>query len=77
MQENDYKVSTAKSLLNRVFSGSVKNLVAALYDNKEMRKKYWNRRNKELFLQGQRLLSLLHAIVQRIFMCFGVLYLLL
>lgn len=36
LEENDYKVSTTKSLLNRVFSGSVKNLVAALYDSKEL-----------------------------------------
>ncbi len=39
LNENDYKVSTTKSLLDRVFSGSVKNLVAALYDNKELSEK--------------------------------------
>ncbi|MCC8160601.1 MAG: BlaI/MecI/CopY family transcriptional regulator [Oscillospiraceae bacterium] len=35
-KETDYKISATKSLVSRVFGGSVKNLVAALYDNKEM-----------------------------------------
>lgn len=36
LKENDYKVNAAKSLLDHVFSGSVKNLVAALYDNEKL-----------------------------------------
>lgn len=36
LKENEYKVSATKSLIRRVFGGSVKNLVAALYDNEEM-----------------------------------------
>lgn len=36
MQETEYKVSAAKSLISRVYNGSVKNLVAALYENKEI-----------------------------------------
>ncbi len=36
MSENEYKLSATKSLIGRVFGGSVKNLVAALYTNNEM-----------------------------------------
>ncbi len=36
IKENDYKVSAAKSLISRVYNGSVKNFVAALYENQEL-----------------------------------------
>lgn len=36
LKESDYKISITKSLVSRIFGGSVKNLVAALYDNQEM-----------------------------------------
>lgn len=36
IKEAEYKISAAKSLLSRIYNGSVKNLVAAFYDNKEL-----------------------------------------
>lgn len=36
LKETDYKISATKSLLSKIYNGSVKNLVAALYENKEM-----------------------------------------
>lgn len=36
LKETDYKISAAKSLISRVYNGSVKNLVAALYENEEI-----------------------------------------
>ncbi len=36
ISEDEYKLNATKSLIGRVFGGSVKNLVAALYDNNEM-----------------------------------------
>lgn len=36
IRETDYKVSAAKSLISKVYNGSVKNLVAALYENQEI-----------------------------------------
>lgn len=36
LKESDYKLSATKSLLSRIYNGSVKNLVAALYENEEI-----------------------------------------
>lgn len=34
--ENDYKLKSAKSFINKLYGGSVKNLVASLFENKEL-----------------------------------------
>lgn len=36
LKESDYKLSAAKSLISRIYNGSVKNLVAALYESDEI-----------------------------------------
>lgn len=36
LKESEYKVSAAKSLISRIYNGSVKNLVAALYESDEI-----------------------------------------
>lgn len=36
LKESEYKVSAAKSLISRIYNGSVKNLVASLYESDEI-----------------------------------------
>ncbi len=48
LEEKEYKISSAKSLLSKIFGGSVKNLVAALYDNSEISEEEINEL-KEMF----------------------------
>lgn len=36
LKENDYKIGAAKSLLSRIYNGSIKNMVAALYEGNEI-----------------------------------------
>lgn len=36
LKESDYKLNATKSLLSKIYNGSVKNLVAALYENEEI-----------------------------------------
>lgn len=36
LEKNDYNVSEAKSFVSRIFGGSVKNMVASLYESKEL-----------------------------------------
>lgn len=36
LDENAYKIRQAKKLIGKIYDGSVKNLVAALYENKEI-----------------------------------------
>lgn len=39
IRENDYKINAAKSFISKVYNGSFKNLVAALYENQEISQK--------------------------------------
>ena len=38
MKENDYSMSETKSFLSKLYEGSIGNLVACLYENKELSK---------------------------------------
>ncbi len=38
LQENEYSISETKSFLSKMFGGSVKNMMASLYNNKELSK---------------------------------------
>lgn len=38
MQENEYELSETESFLSKIYKGSVKNMVAALYENQKLSK---------------------------------------
>lgn len=38
LKQNDYDMSETESFLSKIYKGSVKNLVAALYENKKLSK---------------------------------------
>ncbi len=39
IEKNDYSIDEAKSFISKLFGGSVKNMVASLYENDELSKK--------------------------------------
>ena len=39
LRQSDYDMSETESFLSKIYKGSVKNLVAALYENKKISKK--------------------------------------
>ena len=39
LRENEYELSETESFLSKLYQGSVKNMVAALYENKKLSKK--------------------------------------
>jgi len=39
LKQNDYEIEETQNLLSKIYNGSVKNLVATLYENKKLSKK--------------------------------------